>query len=461
MQENNTPISEIADGNLTPASIEQEINHPKNNNIKKYTITAGLMVLITFLLLGFYFYYPSDKVNAPVDDNPTPVTSNPSNIVTTRLDGSPSQCEIKDYKNLTQLNPTGEINLKDSNEIQNIVNKISDDDKSILADVENADNIKYLDENNSMVAYILATTSDNKYSEAVYLYSQVSKEKNKVFELKDLPVTDTDLPEYNIKSVGFRDDNKYLYITTRNEVYEYSIESSKLQKIINTDMKELGEDLGSGIYGYYFEGVSPDNKYLVIGEGYWEGRTSILYDLEKRDWVEGVELSRYTGGSNILGWYQGKLLVYTSNSYNAQKVDSGYLYFLDIESPTIEDKILTIDSEYGIDGFIENDDFYFLDDERNYTGICVPNNVGDYLEVETSYEILSKINLKTKNVEEILRVDATNWAGVEDPNFHISNFKITPINGEDTLVVLISKDNDDKNPQIFAVTNEGLKSIIY
>ncbi len=141
-------------------------------------------------------------------------------------------------------------------------------------------------------------------------------------------------PEYFliIRHLRFSSDGQTLFIATSDSIYSYNTITTKLSSIMTNrtdpnDWKTIPHIGLKQIYGYSLESLSPDDKYLLVFERYYEWVKPIILNLQTNQLLP-TKLDEYTGyNGRIVGWYDNnRILTIKHDEGLSNTKNSLYLY---------------------------------------------------------------------------------------------------------------------------------------
>ncbi len=377
------------------------------------------------------------------------------------------KCEIKTpYKNQTKIEVAGVQKIKDSDEARRLEILYKDDIDALLKDSgEKFEDYGWnVSKDGSMLAFV-ATKQESlgneplKALQTVYTYSFEEKELTKTYTQVHELVDSTMGKFSRVSKLLFSPSGKDLYIGTHSGVKVYSLDSGKISTLFENPESEEG--------AYSFSPIvsSPDEKYLVIGAGMYEGMYDLLYNFDTAE-LEKLGFTSYVGGKRVVDWYNDKMILSVS-LWSKEDLSDG-LYLVDPETLT-PTGLLTLKS----DGFIYETQlhgdylFYtFNDDEVTDKFTCT--NADTMFQITSKSVEIRMLNLKTKEEKVIFSLDTTNVYGVEDPPYDLVRYAVDKINGRDVLVISTKKHTgfyDTKEPlenyfiYAYDLADQTLKSV--
>jgi len=301
-----------------------------------------------------------------------------------------------------------------------------------------------LSKNENKIAFIYVETAEGdeeQKTDTAFVYDFTTGTLTSVHTMKEISSGDVGYT-LSLVDVGFSPDGNLLAITTSTGLNIYDLKTGTIKEIFDTGMKEEG--IG-GVWAYHSPEFSGDGSKILLSKGFWEGIGYMIYDLKENKVIE-LPYGGYVLGSYVEGWYKDSLIV-------QRAIEEGTSEFFIVSPDNLESEreLVSVETDdFSVRAEIFNGDIYFVTSRSVASGFYSCNNIGRVVEVTARYENLSRFNIETGKLEELLLLDATRYSGVRDPSYRIYSFANHVI-GEDEVIVLGVLIGDGDNPLNLAI----------
>jgi len=424
-----------------------------NRNLNRLFIFGFLLLIILLFAGSLYFglrikdgYKPTVNRNNQL---------RPDNTITLQsLNSQKGGCEVEEeYKNTTSLNVTGTKQITNQMDIDKLNAYYKNQYLAQLAKVNGTIINTDWNTTENKVAFILEQELEgDKKKRSVNLYDHKNNTVTNVYESENIPRGNSGDYFLQIEDIGFSDDGNLLAITTSTGALTYGLITEKITKLFDNGPKKENT---WGIYSYFEPSLSPDNSLLIISTGYYEGRGIVLFDI-KNNKLTDLEYGAYVEGTLFEDWYENKMLIqrYNIGEY-WEKTGPGDDYFLVDPKNKSEEKLFfdkpSNDFYYTL---LDGDYLYFIQETEKPSGLYACNNIGEKLEVYTKENVLYRYDIRSKELEKIMRTDATRWSGVEDLDYKIDSVQTHLLEGKKAIIAKVIVNEKYEDPIYYLISEE-------
>ncbi|OGC45363.1 hypothetical protein A2V49_00700 [candidate division WWE3 bacterium RBG_19FT_COMBO_34_6] len=450
----NNEVTPKSDNILDPTIFgkEKKHKHPRTA-ILLLILVLSLLVILTLALIDstivnmsdlLVFYLRGGKVVNPVIN----VVPNTVNItgdakLNSKTGNQDSSCEsLKKYENKTDLNIIGREVVKDENEkiILNLISTRTMD----LPDGQQGKIVAFdIDSKNNKIAYILGVDpiDKNEYifeNRVVYISDLLDGSTTKVYETEDILGESPDRSD-GLTAIGFSDDGDVLAVTTFDRIYSYNISDKDLSLLHEYTTGRSGP----GYSAYTNPVFSPDNNYLLITEGHYEGFTDMVFDINKEEFLD-ITFGGYVLGTDAVGWYGNRLIVHEYGEFDTGNfTEDSKAYFIDPQNPFEKESVWESKDGGNQSLYISGDHLYYSYETSKTGGEYACNNIKMKYEITSQFSNLSRLNLKTGEDKKILTIDSTESSGVDAPNYELFVYGSYYLKGVEQLLMEIRHDGKE------------------
>lgn len=288
------------------------LNHPKKFIL---SILLSLIVLLSLISLYLAYFNPQKaKTTEPIQvtENTSPVRNYPSPSVE---ECSSSNIEQRSFNFVETVNVTDKTEvdkihyaLLESSYLKNQFN-ISEDILSMFYSKKN-NRVFYL------TGYRSYYNDHPDHTRKVNILDLNTHQTSTIFSLKtEILSRDSDISDDNIlRSISLSPDENELMLITDTDIFIYDINKNEYvfsdaprfnPQYHNEDFKDA---LKTYRHYYHLGLMAEDNKYAVLGQGYWESMSYFLYSLETKT-VSPMNIAGGNGGGEyVLGWLKNRFL---------------------------------------------------------------------------------------------------------------------------------------------------------
>lgn len=289
----------------------------------------------------------------------------------------------------------------------------------------------------------IRNNADTLEDRTIQLYDLETYTNQELFRYKTTDLrTATNLfgPDFDLLTDFFYNPKTHtLIITTVSSVFQYNFETSQAKLLYSNSTDAEASRLQQPM-------LSEDGQQLLLTKIQYESATYSLFDMNTKELTD-IFFNTLGGGEYSLDWIKTEILY---GSYeNASRKDYREICTMSI---TGENKnCISLGTHVPQQNYLTHnqDDVYFIVEESQESGQKVCNNVHIPYDVRTDFQLLKKLNVKSKEVTTLLKVDATNSSGVTQ-KFDILDVKNVRLYNNDFVIVKITDDRQEK----FAVMNE-------
>ncbi len=339
-------------------------------------------------------------------------------------------CAQLEYQNKTNLNiipNTTTLNPDDQEKLKLALGKLFIESEAKIPPVNTVSAYNYNSSKN-MVAYITGNIyGDNDDILEVHIYFFDTKENRLLYSLQNKNVNDEDYV-YRLSDVGFSQDGTLLAITTTEDLFIYNLET----KTLISEFKKPKEKGYGGAWSYGNPQFSLDKTKLLLTAGYYEGTGSILFDLQKKQFIPFPRTDSDSPGIEYVTWYEDNLIALVDNGTEQTVIQTSI--------PDFKQTVVVPLDGYAYGGIVRAN-FLYIHQQKNFpSGEYECNNISKKYEVETVLDSVVRINLVSGKIQKLLETDATRTSGAESGT-QIIQIGIAPLNGENKLFVKLNRED--------------------
>ena len=315
---------------------------------------------------------------------------------------------------------------------------------------------KFFSETLNKIVYL--TSPENTYQEnyvkEIKVYDVDSKILETIFSLKTtVKDTNSDIADITtIHSISLSPDQQKVLIITDTEIFMYDLLS---KEFVFSDQPKLDKrflnESGSFITylnesKHYFKNgiLSPNNKFAVLSQSYWETSTYFLYDLSTKNITP---LNLESGNA-----WSGQAVIYLSDTkiVYREKTENGFSICSETFDKNQKECVELPNTEYQDGDLVITKDAAYLtfisyDPEKTYT-FC--NSGYDMRQKSYQYKDLYKISLDDFSVSKVLTVDISILKYQSENNRSLSPVMGYMLNGKNGILVSVT-DKDNKRKYAF------------